>query len=59
MKYFNITAARVQSIFVPNVMAATEEEAIDAAFTYINNGEANEPEYTKWAVEVEELGSAE
>lgn len=55
MKYYNITVARVQSIFVPNVGAETEEEAIDAAFASINAGEASEPEYTKWAVEVEEL----
>jgi hypothetical protein len=55
VRYFNITVARVQSIYVPNVRAETEEEAIDAAFAYINNGEANDPEYTKWAVEVDEI----
>lgn len=54
MKYFNITVARVQSVFVPNVAAETEEEAIEAAFSYIEAGECNEPEYTKWAVEVHE-----
>lgn len=54
MKYFNITVARVQSIYVPNVMAETEEEAIDAAFSYIEKGECDEPEYTKWAVEAHE-----
>lgn len=59
MKYYNITVARVQSIFVPNVMAETEEKAIDAAFSFITEGECNDPEYSKWAVEVEELGSAE
>lgn len=55
MKYYNITVARVQSIFVPNVRAESEEEAIEAAFSYINAGEANEPEYTKWAVEATEI----
>ena len=55
MKYYNITVARVQSIFVPSVEAETEEEAIDAAFAFINAGEAEAPEYTKRAVEVQEL----
>lgn len=55
MKYYNITVARVQSIFVPSVEAETEEEAIEVAFDLINAGKAEDPEYTKWAVEVQEL----
>ena len=55
MKYFNITAARVQSIFVPNIKAETEEEAIELAFKHINDGQTNDPTYTKWAVQADEI----
>ena len=55
MKYFNITLARVQSVFVPNVKAETEEEAIDLAFEYVNDGKAADPTYTKWAVQADEI----